>query len=151
MNITAKELSGQHIGKKIKLGETYATIREIKAGTRTVDVRAEYLNLSSGPETYFLSIPVDADITIQGEAKPEPLEVKGKTAIVSRFDHFGGLPNSSAETQPSNERLIQFSKATRIELIRNGKRDTSRYAEPGVKIYLQDDGRTLKIHFKEGQ
>lgn len=151
MNITAKELSGEHIGKKIKLGETYATIKEIKAGTRTVEVRAGVAPSSIGPEVHFLSIPIDSTVTIQDEAKPEPLDVKGNAVITSRFDHFGSLPNSSAETQPSNDRLIQFSKATRIELIRNGKRDTIKYGEPGVQIYLQDNSRTLKIHYKEEQ
>lgn len=151
MRIAANELSGKHVGKKIKLGEIYATIKEVKAGTRTVDVRAEVVISSIGPELHFLSIPTDSAVTIQGDEPAGPIGVKGTAVITSRFDHFGGRPNSSAETQPSNDRLIQFSKATRIELIRNGKRDTIKYGEPGVQIYLQDNSRTLKIHFKEAE
>lgn len=151
MRIAANELSGKHVGKKIKLGEIYATIKEVKAGTRTVDVRAEVVISSIGPELHFLSIPTDSAVTIQGDEPAGPIGVKGTAAIANRFgissDFIATLPKS----QLIEDRLIQFSKATRIELIRNGKRDTSRCAEPGVKIYLQDDGCTLKIHFKEGQ
>ena len=151
MNITAKELSQIHIGKKIKLGETYATIKKIQSTPQTVDVNAESLTGSLGPGMHYLSIPPESTVTIQGDEPTGPIGVQGNAVITSRSDHFGGLPNSSAETQPSNDRLIQFSKATRIELIRNGKRDTIKYGEPGVQIYLQDNSRTLKIHYKEGQ
>lgn len=151
MNITAKELSQIHIGKKIKLGETYATIKKIQSTLQTVDVNAESLTGSLGPGMHYLSIPPESTVTIQGDEPTGPIGVQGNAVITSRSDHFGELANSLQTAQLSKDRLIEFSKATRIELIRNGKRDTSRYAEPGVKIYLQDDGRTLKIHFKEGQ
>ncbi|MFJ2144390.1 hypothetical protein ACIOJF_03710 [Glutamicibacter sp. NPDC087831] len=149
MNITAKELSGMHIGKKIKLGATYATIKKIESNAQTVDLRAEYLNLSSGPEAYFLSIPVDAIITIQANESTGPIGVGGTAVMTNRF----GTPSHLVDLLPKNRLIesqsVDFLKATCIELIRNGKRDTIRYGEPGVKIYLQDDGRTLKIHFKE--
>lgn len=151
MNITAKELSQIHIGKKIKLGETYATIKNIQSTPQTVDVNAESLTGSLGPGMHYLSIPPESTVTIQGDEPAENIGVTGRAVIAERFGHAGELTQSLPATQLSKDRVIEFSKATRIELIRNGKRDTIKYGEPGVKIYLQDDGRTLKIHYKEAE
>lgn len=151
MNITAKELSGNHIGKKIKLGAIYATIKEIKAGTRTVEVRAGVAPSSIGPEVHFLSIPIDSTVTIQGDEPAGPIGVNGTAAIANRFgissDFIATLPKS----QLTEDRLIEFPKATRIELIRNGKREVVSYGASGVKAYLQDDGRTLKLHYNKDE
>lgn len=66
MNITAKELSGNHIGMQIVLGDSYATIVKIESGAQTVEIRAVSEPESPNPlEMYFLSIPATASITIQ--------------------------------------------------------------------------------------
>lgn len=151
MNITAKELSGMHFGKKIKLGATYATIKKIEINAQTVDLRAEYLNLSSGPETYFLSIPVDSTVTIQDDEPTAPIGVDGTAAIANRFGGAGRLSGPLVKNQRVFNESVEFMKVTRVELIRNGKREVVSYGASGVKAYLQDDGRTLKLHYNKDE
>ena len=81
MNITARQLSGEHIGKKIKLGKTYATIRKVESNEQTVDVRAEILDSSLGPVMHFLSIPHDSTVTIQSDEVNVRIEVKGPAVL----------------------------------------------------------------------
>lgn len=144
MNITAKELSGMHVGQKIQLGTTYATITKVESDAQTVNIRAVEETSGLAPEMFFLSIPVALTVTIQDD---EPI-------VHPRLRTWPGPINLGFQTinTPFIEaQTVEFMKVNRVELIRNGKREVVRYGEPGVKIYMQDDGRTLKIHFQEGQ
>lgn len=140
MNISAKELSGLHVDKKIQLGTTYATITKVESDAQTVNIRAVVETGSLAPEMFFLSIPAASTITIQDD---EP--------IVSPIQRrFGGRIAMSHPVIRSQN--IDFNYVSRVELIRNGKREVVSYGASEVKAYLQDDGRTLKLHYnKEGQ